>query len=688
MLKLADDLKSLNGLGEKTTQKLNLIGIYTIEHLLFHLPYRYQDKTSIISLKKAQINTEVLVELKINYIEEIYTRQRQLICYLTDNTQQTMILRFFYFTKYQKQLFIRGATVQCFGELKIGKNGLEMFHPEYRIISKNQQPLLQKTLSPIYSLTADISQAKLKKYITVALNILEQTPINDSLAKITTEHMPTFKKAIKLLHNPTKDIDMNKIANFKHIAQQRLIIDELCAHQLSLLKLKKQHKNKIANVFTIKNNLTNKLLTKLKFTLTTAQKRSINEINADLASNNPMLRLLQGDVGSGKTIVAIFTCLQAVENNFQTAIMAPTEILADQHLQSFSNYFNNFNINITFLIGNQNNKEKKEQLLKIKNGTAQIIIGTHALFQKTVIFNKLGLIIIDEQHKFGVHQRLSLTQKANNIPHQLVMTATPIPRSLTISAYADLDISIIDELPKNRTCVHTIAINNTRKDEIIKKIKQVCAAKKQVYWVCTLIEESEKLRAQSAKNTYNYLQQNLTGLTVSLIHGKIHKDTKKQIMSDFMKNAINVLVATTVIEVGIDTSNATLIVIENAERLGLAQLHQLRGRVGRGSHHSMCVLMHKGELSQQAKKRINILRHNNNGFIIAQKDLELRGPGDILGTQQTGIANMKIANIVRDTYLMKQVQSFSKYMLAQDKEAQQTLIKRWINDKKNQHIGI
>jgi len=615
------------------------------------------------------------------------TRQRQLLCYLSDNDNRTLLLRFFHFNQYQKQNLTRGETIQCFGEMKIGRDGLEMHHPEYRLISKGQTNLLEKTLSPIYPLTANIHQAQLKKWIDIALETLQKSDLIDNFENLSKNSMPTLKQALNTLHHPQINENIDQIADFKHISQQRLIIEELCAHQLSLLKLKNERKHKISNIFELKTQLSDQLLNDLGFKLTNAQRRSIDEINTDISSPHPMLRLLQGDVGSGKTIVAVFACLQAVENSFQAAIMAPTEILAAQHLQGFSNYLTPLGIDIAFLTGSQNTSQRAEQLNKIKSGQAQVIIGTHALFQEAVTFNKLGLVVIDEQHKFGVHQRLSLAQKAHNTPHQLVMTATPIPRSLTMSAYADLDSSIIDELPPGRKPVKTIAISADRKNEVIKKIKQVCNDNNQVYWVCTLIEESEVLRAESAINTHHYLQENLPNLSVVLIHGKMNKDEKSEIMRQFSANKIDVLVATTVIEVGVNVPNASLMVIENSERLGLAQLHQLRGRVGRGADASICILMYQTPLSANATERLDILRQTNDGFAIAQKDLELRGPGEILGTQQTGIADMKIANIVRDGYLMNQVRYYSEHFLQLDENRQQSLITRWITDNKTQYAN-
>ncbi len=685
MHQLSDPIIVLNGLGPKAQQKLNTLGIFNLEHLLLHLPIRYQDKTKLVKLNQAQVGDEVLVQLSIKRVEQVSTRQKQLLCYLSDTGHQGLLLRFFHFNQYQKQNFIRGDIIQCFGEIKIGKNGLEMHHPEYRLISKGQPHLLEKTLSPIYSLTANIHQTQMKKWIDIALEALQQSDLLDNFKNLINNSMPTLRQALNTLHHPKVDDNIEKIANFKHLSQQRLIIEELCAQRLSLLQLKDKRKSKKSNTFKIKSTLAKKILKVLEFQLTKAQQRSIDEINSDLASNHPMLRLLQGDVGSGKTIVAVFACLQAIENGFQATIMAPTEILATQHLQGFSNYLTPLGIDIAFLTGSQSTIQRLEQLEKINSGEAKIIIGTHALFQAQVVFDKLGLVIIDEQHKFGVHQRLSLAQKAHNTPHQLVMTATPIPRSLTMSAYADLDCSIIDELPPGRTPTNTIALGNDKKDKVIEKIKQVCSTGNQVYWVCTLIEESEALRAESATNTHYYLQENLDKLTVVLIHGKIHKDEKSAIMAQFLKGEIDVLVATTVIEVGVNVTNASLIVIENSERLGLAQLHQLRGRVGRGTDASICILMYQAPLSHSAFTRLNTLRQTNDGFKIAQKDLELRGPGEILGTQQAGITNMKIANIVRDQYLLKQVRFYSERFLKLNKDKQQALITRWIIDDKSQY---
>ena len=686
MPSISDPIISIKGLGKKTSDRLNQLGIHTLEHLVFHLPSRYQDKTSITPLSDARINDEILIEATIDRIEVIPSRQRQLLCYLSDQQNHRILLRFFHFTQYQKQALIRGESMQCFGEIKIGRKGLEMHHPEYRITSQNQRPLLEQNLSPIYPLCSGISQNKMKQWINYSLEVLKISQLDDYFEKITQHSMPSLKSSLMLLHHPEKNEDLSKIETFKHISQQRLIIEELATHQLSLLKTKKARKGKKTNAFILKNTLSDKLLDSLDFKLTNAQSSCIKEINDDLASSEPMLRLLQGDVGSGKTIVAVFALIQAVENNFQAAIMAPTEILARQHLQNFTHYLESLDIQIAYLSGSQNTQERREQLSLIQSGEAKVVIGTHALFQESVSFKDLSLVIIDEQHKFGVHQRLSLTKKAQTTPHQLVMTATPIPRSLTMSAYADLDTSVIDELPPGRQAVETIALSNARREELITKIRKISDEGRQIYWVCTLIEESEALRAESAEKTFTYLKDHLEELTVVMIHGKLSKVEKESIMKDFENGLINLLVATTVIEVGVNVPNASLMIVENAERLGLAQLHQLRGRVGRGSEKSICILMYQSPLSDNARERLDILRQSNDGFMIAHKDLELRGPGEILGTLQTGIATMKIANIIRDAYLLKEAGYYSSKMLEASLESQNALINRWIDEEKTHYF--
>ncbi len=686
MQSLCDSVRTLKGVGQQSADKLATLGIYTLAHLLFHLPARYQDKTHFTSLKDCALGVEALFELEVESVEQVYGKRPQLLCRLGDG-QHTLVLRFFHFTAYQKHAFIRGEIVQCFGEIVHSRQGApEILHPEYRLISQNQSSLLEAAHTPVYPLGNGLRQGQLKRWIARSLEVARDSPLTDYLTALNPALLG-LSASLKVLHHPKTTQDIAQIAQFTHPAQQRLIVEELCVQRLGLLQLKQRRKTRVGNVFTLDHSLDKQLNAQLSFTLTKAQRRCIEEIKQDMQTPAPMMRLLQGDVGSGKTIVAIFACLEALGNGFQVAMMAPTQILAEQHLKSIAQQLKSLDITLAALNGAQTKAQQTQQLARIASGQANIVIGTHALFQAKVVFANLGLVIIDEQHKFGVHQRLLLSQKAHNTPHQLIMTATPIPRSLTMSAYADLDLSIIDELPPLRQPIQTIVLNTARKTEVVEKIKQICASNQQVYWVCTLIEASETLRAESAEQTHQYLVEHLPELSVVLIHGRLHQTEKTQIMHAFTQGKIQVLVATTVIEVGVDVPNASLMVVENAERLGLAQLHQLRGRVGRGMQHSLCILMYQPPLSQNARARLEVLRQSQDGFVIAQKDLELRGPGEILGTQQTGLATLKIANIVRDGYLLKQAGYLSEQCLTLDEASQRQLMARWIDPHKTQYAN-
>ena len=566
-------------------------------------------------------------------------------------------------------------------------NGYQLVHPEYDKLGEDErEPLNTGAVIPLYPSGQKLKSVGLdsrgfRRIIKGALKQFGSESddfLPDDLRK-SLKYLP-LGESIEIIHFAA---DLEQLSE----ARCRLKFDEHFFLQL-LMALRKVGITEAKGRSLSKTGPYIKLIyDSLDFELTGAQKRVLKQIKEDMASSNVMNRLLQGDVGSGKTIVSILAVAIAVGNGVQAAIMAPTEILAQQHLQSFTSYLDHLGIKVAFLSGSQNTEERRAQINLIASGKAQVVIGTHALFQESVSFNNLGLVIIDEQHKFGVHQRLSLAQKAKKVPHQLVMTATPIPRSLTMSVYADLDTSVIDELPPGRQKIETIALSNNRRDEVVKRIKQVCTEGKQIYWVCTLIEESEALRAESAEKTYLYLSKKLEGIKVVMIHGRLNKTEKEIIMQDFAKEEINVLVATTVIEVGLNVPNASLMIVENAERLGLAQLHQLRGRVGRGSEKSVCVLMYQSPLSDSAKQRLDILRHSNDGFVIAQKDLELRGPGEVLGTQQTGIADMKIANIARDAYLLKQAGYYASQMLEGDEKDQHSLINRWIDSDKSHYAN-
>jgi len=683
MSSLQDPIISLHGVGSKSQARLNQLGIFTLEDFLYHLPIRYQDKTKFHSLGNSQVAEKVLIEGEILKIEESFSTNKHLIVSLRNDSKHELILRFFHLSYYQKKQLSRGDIIQCFGELKIGKYGFEMHHPEYRNITKGQKTLISKSFTPIYALTNGVYQNQMREWILEVFKVLKKDSLTDYQENLFC--LPNLDNALEIIHQPKTVADIEQITQEIHPAILKLKIDELAANHLGLRRIKEIRKSNLSNPIKIKNHLRSKLISSLSFELTQAQKRAIDEILQDLSGSEAMFRLLQGDVGSGKTIVAVNAILEVIENGYQVALMTPTEILATQHYQSLQKYLSPLDINIGFLTGSQNRNEKDTELNNISSGKSQVVIGTHALFQDGVNFKNLNLIVIDEQHKFGVHQRLELAKKSKTIPHQLVMTATPIPRSLTMSIYSDLDTSIINELPSNRKPIETIAISSDRKDEIIGKIENVCRDGKQVYWVCTLIEESDNFNAESVIESFSYLNEKLPQYSIELIHSKIDNSNKSQIMEKFSKGKIDILVSTTVIEVGVDVPKSTLMVIENAERLGLAQLHQLRGRVGRGSDQSYCVLMYQSPLSNNAFERIDILRKTNDGFIIAEKDLELRGPGEVLGTQQSGIVNMKIANIVKDSNLLPKVHSLIDELLKLPEDQQNNFIARWIKSDQSQY---
>jgi ATP-dependent DNA helicase RecG len=666
-------LLDIKGLGQKSVEKLAHFNIFSPNDLLLHLPFRYQNKTQFSELSNLVVGDEVLLRLVVESIEVVgFGVKSMLLVHLLDSNQQQIIARFFHFSQFQRQQFIRGNEIECFGEVKITRLGLEMHHPEYRIISANQSTLLRNTLTPVYHTKEGITQNQLRAWITVALD-----DYNNINAKNTE-----FKNAVNMLHHPHKDDDLDAILNFTHPVQQQLIIQEFASRKLALLQARQKIRTQNTTPLIRNNSLIKKI--KLDFALTNAQKRVLQEIETDIASTKPMLRLLQGDVGCGKTIVAALISLIAIESGKQVAILSPTAILSTQHQESFEALFTPLGITIAFLISSQTSTQRRKNLDLIKND-ADIIIGTHSIFQKEVIFRDLGLIIIDEQHKFGVEQRLQLRQKAQQPPHLLAMSATPIPRSLMMSIYGEMDISIIDELPKGRKKVQTLLINADKKEQVATKIQEVCNNGQQVYWVCVLIEDSENFNATPAIQSFEFLTKALPLSKVALVHSKISKQEKEQIMQDFAGGNIDVLVATTVIEVGVNVPNASVMIIENAEKLGLASLHQLRGRVGRGSSESFCMLLYGNNLSDNAKQRLETLRSTNDGFEIAKKDLELRGVGEVLGVNQSGIANFKIANLVRDEYLLEQANNLAKEYIAKDKTTQDEFMSFWVHDK-NQEL--
>jgi ATP-dependent DNA helicase RecG len=671
----------LKGVGVQLARKLEKLGIQTIQDVLFHLPLRYMDRTRITPIGSAQVNTEVVIEGEVRGCDLVFGRRRSLMCRLQDNTG-IITLRFFHFSNAQRQNLIAGSHLRCYGEVKRGTSGLEIYHPEYQFLEQQHPQPLQQHLTAVYPATEGISQQRLRTIATQALALMKQHSLTELLPD--TLEKSSLTDAIEFIHQPPKTAAIDQLAIGEHPAQQRLAFEELLAHQLSLLLLRKTLQQHSAPALTIDETLQQRFLTALPFQLTTAQQRVSAEIQQDLSKPFPMLRLIQGDVGSGKTVVAALASLQCIASGKQTAIMAPTEILAEQHRHSFEAWLKPLGIQLAWLTGKVKGKARERQLAIIQDGSAQVVIGTHALFQEEVMFHDLGLTIIDEQHRFGVHQRLALKEKGKDpgqVPHQLIMTATPIPRTLAMSAYADLDCSTIDELPPGRSPVNTVVIANQRRQEIIERVRNACTNGRQAYWVCTLIEESDVLEAQAAEATADELHLLLPELVIGLIHGRLKPGEKAAAMAAFKQGQIQLLIATTVIEVGVDVPNASLMVIENPERLGLAQLHQLRGRVGRGQAESHCVLLYSTPLSQQGTERLKIMRQTTDGFEIAEMDLKLRGPGEVLGTRQTGEMELRIADLQRDAQLLPDIKKTAKTLLKQHPTQAQAIIRRWLGDR-------
>ncbi len=663
---------------------LSGLSIRTVQDLLFHLPLRYQDRTRITPIAALQVGTDCVIEGEVNATEIVFGRRRSLVCRLRDNSG-TVTLRFFHFSATQVQNLQPGVRLRCYGETRRGSSGLELYHPEYQPIGDVEPTVTDQNLTPVYPSREGLTQKTWKNLSKQALTFLNPGTLTELLPYGVSGESSTvaIEAALRYLHSPPADAPVQLLRDGEHPFQRRLAFEELLAHNLSLLRLRKKTKSLRAPPLDDKRDLADKFLKNLPFQLTAAQQRVASEIKSDLSNSTPMLRLLQGDVGSGKTVVAALAALQAVACNYQVAIMAPTEILAEQHFNNFQQWFRPLGINLAWLTGKVKGKARRQQLEAILQHKAAVTIGTHALFQEEVQFSQLGLVIIDEQHRFGVHQRLALMEKAGadiDQPHQLVLTATPIPRTLAMSAYADLDTSVIGELPPGRTPISTVVIDNTRRDQVVARVRNACSEGRQAYWVCTLIEESETLSAQAAQDSCAALQIALPELRIQLIHGRMKNDEKNHIMQEFKNHNLDVLVATTVVEVGVDVSNASLMIIENAERLGLAQLHQLRGRVGRGTAASYCVLMYQSPLGQLGKQRLQIIRDSNDGFFIAEKDLEIRGPGEMLGTRQTGLINLRIANLQRDSHLLDQVKSTAEILINEEPVIAEQLVARWLDD--------
>lgn len=674
-------LSSLTGVGASQSVKLAKLGLHTVQDLLFHFPLRYEDRTQLSTISDLLPGVYATVEAEVLNCNIVFGRKRMMVCQLSDGTG-VLTLRFFNFNAGMKNNLAHGRRVLAYGEVKRGQYGAEMIHPEYRVQGDLETTELQETLTPVYPTTEGVRQATLRKLTDQALEVLDTCPVAELLPVELSQGLMSLPEAIRTLHRPPPSLQLTDLESGKHPAQRRLILEELLAHNLSMLALRAGAQRYRALPLDAKDKLKSQFLSSLPFTPTAAQNRVVAEIEHDLALDIPMMRLVQGDVGSGKTLVAALAALRAISHGQQVAMMAPTELLAEQHANNFRNWFAPLGIEVGWLAGKQKGKARLAQQEAIASGQVPMVVGTHAIFQEQVQFKNLALVIIDEQHRFGVHQRLALWEKGQQQgfhPHQLIMTATPIPRTLAMTAYADLDTSVIDELPPGRTPVTTVAIPDTRRSDIIDRVRHACTQEgRQAYWVCTLIEESDLLEAQAAEATWEELKTSLPELKVALVHGRMKPQEKQTVMLSFKQGDVDLLVATTVIEVGVDVPNASLMIIENPERLGLAQLHQLRGRVGRGAVASHCVLLYKAPLSKTAQVRLQVLRDSNDGFVIAQKDLEIRGPGELLGTRQTGNAEFKVADLLRDQALIPEVQRIARHIHEYFPEQAAALIERWM----------
>lgn len=669
-------IQELKGVGSAATALLEKLHIFNTDDLLFHLPRDYEDRSTIIPMNQLHVGRSYLLEGVVQSVDFPAGKKKSMAVLLQDEVGR-VTLRFYHFYKGLIERLAIGQQVRIFGEVRVGARGLEMYHPEIQTVT-SATPLPKTQLTAIYPSTDGLTQPKLREYVQQALKQYAQNLPELMPEKFTQGY--TLKEALTYIHQPPIEANLQQLGQGRHSAQQRLIFEELVAHQISLLTRRAYIQNIQAPVISASQTLIKSLLTQLPFHLTHAQNRVSTEILNDLKQNKPMLRLVQGDVGAGKTLVAAVAACHVLETGWQVALMAPTEILAEQHYLNFKKWFEPMGIQVSWLSGKQKGKARTQAEESVQTGTSQLVVGTHALFQDSIQFAKLGLVIIDEQHRFGVDQRLALRNKGANdtTPHQLVMTATPIPRTLAMSAYGDLDTSIIDELPPGRTPIQTVTVPLERREEVLQRIANNCQEGKQAYWVCTLVEQSETLDAQAAQATFEELQQRFPHIKVGLVHGKMKAEQKQSVMQAFKANQLQLLIATTVIEVGVDVPNATIMVIENAERLGLSQLHQLRGRVGRGAQSSFCVLMYKTPLSNNGHERLATLKDSNDGFVIAEKDLEIRGPGELLGTKQTGDLGFKVAKLERDDYLLSQAHEVAQQILKDYPQNAEALLNRWL----------
>jgi ATP-dependent DNA helicase RecG len=677
-------LTALRGVGVKLAGQLNKIGIYSCQDLIFHLPFRYEDRTQVTPVAYLYHGQQALILAAIEGAQVQFGRRRSLLVQLNDGGAR-LTMRLFYFNAQQHKALEQGQWIQCYGEARSGPRGLEMIHPEYKVYELEPDSITTDELTPVYPTTEGVGQTRMRKLVGQAFAQCGNAAVDYLPQNIREElNLLGLSQALQLVHSPNAEDDVNSLLKGTHPAQNRLAIEELLAHHLALKATRDERQLKPAPVINAEGDLWPKLKSALGFTLTSAQARVITELEQDLNQKIPSLRLVQGDVGSGKTIVAAAAALHTVDSGYQAAIMAPTELLAEQHRRNFEAWCEPLGLKVAWLAGRLTAAQRRLVLAEIESGEAQIIVGTHALFQEAVTYNKLGLIVVDEQHRFGVDQRLALKKKGEDqglVPHQIIMSATPIPRSLSMVYYADMDVSNIDELPPGRLPVQTVVLPNTRREEVQQRVKLGCEQGRQAYWVCPLIEESDALQAQAAEIAAEQLSAALPNLNVALVHGRMKSKEKDGLMEAFRLGETDLLVATTVIEVGVDVANASLMIIENAERLGLAQLHQLRGRVGRGADQAVCVMMYQSPLGKNGKTRLDILRQTSDGFEIARHDLEQRGPGELMGTRQTGDQSLKVANIVRDQGLLPTVEKTTKILSDQNPEIRSNIIRRWVKEK-------
>jgi ATP-dependent DNA helicase RecG len=679
----------LTGVGAKVNQKLGRLGIYKVQDLLFLLPNRYIDRTRLTPIGALRPGQTALIQGAVELAQVKFGRRRSLLCRVSDGTG-AVLLRFFYFNKQQQLKLAKDALVRCWGTARRGGGGLEMIHPEYQHIAPEHFDAVEQSLTPVYPATEGLTQGWLRRLTDLAMRALTADP-TQALELLPGEilrsfTLPDLLTALQYVHRPPPEADTEALLAGTHPAQQRLAFEELLAHHLSLQSFRARVRARAAAPLSLAAERKQAFIQSLPFQMTGAQLRVLDEIERDLNRRTPMLRLVQGDVGSGKSVLAALAAMHAVCSGYQAAIMAPTELLADQHYRNLQRWLTRVDVPVLLFTGKIKPADRKQRLARIGGAEPAVAIGTHALFQEQVAFGRLGLIVVDEQHRFGVHQRLALLEKGaarDCFPHQLIMTATPIPRTITMTVFADLDISVIDEMPPGRKPANTVVLANDKRPEVIARIAGACRQGRQVYWICTLIEESDAIQSRAATETYESLKTLLPDLAIGLIHGKMKSAEKDRVMSAYQNADVNLLVATTVIEVGVDVPAASLMVIENAERLGLSQLHQLRGRIGRGGQHSDCVLLYQPPLSELARTRLEIMRSVHDGFEIAKKDLELRGPGEILGTRQSGLPEFRLADLLRDARLIPAVQRAAQILQERHPSVIEPLIARWLTAKRD-----